>query len=506
MDSCNHSTRIHSFVYLFLVSVSVHFLHTLLISPKLTIDYNQNARLKKLAPTPLRFRADGTFKILQVADMHFGNGKLTRCRDVLESEFNYCSDLNTTRFLEKMILLESPDFVAFTGDNIFGSSATDAAESLFQVFDPVIKSGIPWAAVLGNHDQESTMTREELMSFISLMDFSLSQTFPSVEDNSNSNKQSPVPRIDGFGNYNLRVMGAPGSSFANSSVFNLYFLDSGDRATVNGVRTYDWIKESQLNWLRCVSRKAQVNSNEQPPSLAFFHIPIPEIRRGPVYNVVGQYREYVACSLVNSGVLDTLVSMGDKSVENGGIKRIVPGDDDTQRDFLPQFLKSGDTNPLRLLRKSHGVCLADENRQADVGDSVVRKFSSVIMAVSGMVVLLSTRKLQRFPTTTTGLNGWFGGRRVFNRCLSLPESRALCSPDSSLAAFTPTQSEHNAVTSHHLLLPYYNYSHFGHCQFQPPSNSSGTTVNFSHRPIITTPFQSRPQEQPEVAAATQPIT
>lgn len=47
--------------------------------------------------------------------MHFGNGKLTRCRDVLESEFEYCSDLNTTRFLEKMIQLENPDFVAFTG-------------------------------------------------------------------------------------------------------------------------------------------------------------------------------------------------------------------------------------------------------------------------------------------------------------------------------------------------------------------------------------------------------
>ncbi|KAL6560141.1 putative inactive purple acid phosphatase 28 [Orobanche hederae] len=314
MNSLTNNTWIPSFLYLFLLSVSIHLLFTLLISPKLTVNYHQNARLKKVAPAPLRFRADGTFKILQVADMHFGNGKLTRCRDVLESELNYCSDLNTTRLLEKMIQLENPDFVAFTGDNIFGSSATDAAESLFQAFGPVIKSGIPWAAILGNHDQESTMTREELMSFISLMDFSLSQTFPSFEDNSNSNKQNSVPKIDGFGNYNLRVLGAPGSNFANSSVLNLYFLDSGDRATVNGVQTYDWIKESQLNWLRHVSQKVEEQnpySNKTPPSLAFFHIPIPEIRQGPLYNVIGQHREYVACSLVNSGVLETLVSMGD---------------------------------------------------------------------------------------------------------------------------------------------------------------------------------------------------
>lgn len=52
--------------------------------------------------------------LMQVADMHFGNGKLTPCRDVLESKFG-CSDLNTTWFLERMLQLENPDFVAFTG-------------------------------------------------------------------------------------------------------------------------------------------------------------------------------------------------------------------------------------------------------------------------------------------------------------------------------------------------------------------------------------------------------
>lgn len=156
------------------------------------------------------------------------------------------------------------------GDNIFGSTANDAAESLLQAFGPVMRLGIPWAAVLGNHDQESTMTREELMSFISLMDFSLSQTFPSVEDNSHCNKHDPVPNIDGFGNYNLRVWGAPGSNFANSTVLSLYFLDSGDRAFVNGVKTYDWIKESQLSWLRNVSRKVQVKLLLH--SIAFMHV------------------------------------------------------------------------------------------------------------------------------------------------------------------------------------------------------------------------------------------
>ncbi|CAH9115927.1 unnamed protein product [Cuscuta epithymum] len=315
------STWIQTLSFSFLTIAFLHFVDVLIISPKLTLNH-QNVRVKKLPPLPLRFNSDGTFKILQVADMHFGNGLGTRCRDVLDSEVAYCSDLNTTQFLEKMIQLEKPDFVAFTGDNIFGTSATDAAESLFRAFAPVIKAGLPWAAVLGNHDQESTMNREELMSFISLMDYSLSKTFPSAEEAAyDPRNQNQAPHIDGFGNYNLRVWGAPGSQYVNSTVLNIYFLDSGDRAVVHGVRTYGWIKESQLQWLRGISKGNQeqyqhskfesTEFSNVAPALTFFHIPIPEIKQGPVRGIVGQYQEHIACSFVNSGVLNTLVSTGD---------------------------------------------------------------------------------------------------------------------------------------------------------------------------------------------------
>lgn len=146
----------------------------------------------------------------------------------------------------------------FIGDNIFGSSTPDAAESLFRAFAPAMESGIPWAAVLGNHDQESTMTREELMSFISLMDYSVAQTNPAVEDPSDAAKGHLLTDIDGFGNYDLRIYGASGSHLANSSVLDLFFLDSGDREVVQGIRTYGWIKESQLHWLRALSKRYQV--------------------------------------------------------------------------------------------------------------------------------------------------------------------------------------------------------------------------------------------------------
>ncbi|TYI85624.1 hypothetical protein E1A91_D04G009100v1 [Gossypium mustelinum] len=211
----------HYFLYLAFIYAILYFLHTNLLLN------NRPIRIKKWPHLPLRFRHDGTFKILQVADMHFGSGLLSRCRDVLPSHFHYCSDLNTTRFLKTMIQLEKPDFVAFTGSHL-----------------------------------------------------------------------------------------------ANSSVLNLFFLDSGDRETVQGVRTYGWIKESQLNWLRSASRELQVQNQEvkyviktQPvdasAALAFFHIPIPEVRQLYYQKFVGRFGEGVACSSVNSGVLKTLVSIKD---------------------------------------------------------------------------------------------------------------------------------------------------------------------------------------------------
>ncbi|KAE8726295.1 putative inactive purple acid phosphatase 28 [Hibiscus syriacus] len=383
MESLRTVNWKHSILYLAFIYAVLYFVHTNLLLDDRRIHH------KKWPHLPLRFRHDGTFKILQVADMHFGAGLITRCRDVLPSQFPYCTDLNTTRFLKTMIQLENPDFVAFTdqlrtgadaliplggvwmgecgifmgmestfprlvspgilfpvmraavsgklelcfyeveqervklsgygqvkvtlaliGDNIFGPSTSDAAESLLKAFGPVTESGVPWVAVLGNHDQESTMTRGELMYFISLMDYSLAQTNPPSED------------IDGFGNYDLSVYGAPGSRLANSSVLNLLFLDSGDRETVQGVRTYGWIKESQLLWLRRVSQGhqgenqevthvAKTRSADPSPALAFFHIPIPEVWQLYYQKIVGQFRDGVSCSSVNSGVLNTLVSIKD---------------------------------------------------------------------------------------------------------------------------------------------------------------------------------------------------
>ncbi|KAJ7963385.1 Inactive purple acid phosphatase [Quillaja saponaria] len=262
----------------------------------------------------LRFGKNGEFKILQVADMHYGDGKSTPCEDVLPSQFQGCSDLNTTAFIRRMILAEKPNFIVFTGDNIFGFDATDAVRSLNAAFAPAIALNIPWAAVLGNHDQESTLSREGVMKHVVGLKNTLAKVNP-----------AEAHIIDGFGNYNLEIGGVQGTGFENKSVLNLYFLDSGDYSTVPSIPGYDWIKPSQQLWFQQTSKKLQRAYMNEPvaqkapaPGLVYFHIPLPESASFDSSNFTGVKQEGISSATVNSGFFTTMVEAGDvKAVFNG---------------------------------------------------------------------------------------------------------------------------------------------------------------------------------------------
>ncbi|CAN6480599.1 unnamed protein product [Victoria cruziana] len=273
------------------------------------------------AASALRFSEKGEFKILQVADMHYADGKTTACLDVLPKQVAGCSDLNTTAFIERMIRAEKPDLIVFTGDNIFGFDTTDPVKSMDAAFGPAVASGIPWAAVLGNHDQESTLTREGLMKHIVTMKHTLSLVNPPSTTAHNGEEHY----IDGFGNYNLEVLGADRSKLQSKSVLNLYFLDSGDYSTVPSIPGYGWIKPTQQVWFQRTSFKLQKNYTSPPeaqsepaPGLVYFHIPLPEYARFDSSNFTGVKQEGISSPTINSGFFTTMVEAGDvKAVFTG---------------------------------------------------------------------------------------------------------------------------------------------------------------------------------------------
>ncbi|KAH7692638.1 Metallo-dependent phosphatases protein [Dioscorea alata] len=181
-------------------------------------------------------------------------------------------------------------------------------------FAPAIALKIPWAAVLGNHDQENpTLNREGLMQHIVGMAYTLSRINPDGLE------------IDGFGNYNLEVAGVEGSGLANKSVLNLYFLDSGDYSTVSKIRGYGWIKVSQQMWFLNVSSHLQnlfmskpEPQKEPAPGLVYFHIPLPEFSSLDTLKISGVKQEGISSASVNSGFFTTMLEAGDvKAVFTG---------------------------------------------------------------------------------------------------------------------------------------------------------------------------------------------
>lgn len=240
------------------------------------VDYKSSAFLPAL-----KFDKDGKFKILQVADLHFSTG-VGKCRDPVpaESKAGCEADPRTLRFLNQVLDLEKPDFVVLTGDQVFGQAAPDPETALFKAVLEFIERKIPYAITLGNHDDESNMSREQMMTLASLLPFSVAGLGP----------QS----VDGFGNYAVTIEGRKNKNIAAA----LYFLDSHSNSKQPKTNPgYDWFKESQINWVGMEAESLLGTSHKSKNeilSMAFFHIPIPEFRDTHDKPMMGMQREGVA--------------------------------------------------------------------------------------------------------------------------------------------------------------------------------------------------------------------
>ncbi|CAO1622477.1 unnamed protein product [Jaminaea pallidilutea] len=210
---------------------------------------------KKPKPNPRleaqpTFNRDGTFKIMQIADLHMSVEE-EPCRGVgWGTPSKPChSAVDTFALLDKWLDAEKPDLVVLTGDQLNGqSSSWDARSVLPRTLEPIIKRKIPWAGILGNHDSQTTsVSRQELALLMSRMPYSLTRVGPPQLHEGN-----------GAGNYYIRLM-SPTPDHTN--VFNLYFFDSGDRQNwkipFRQKGSYDSIARDQIDWFLQQSDKVK---------------------------------------------------------------------------------------------------------------------------------------------------------------------------------------------------------------------------------------------------------
>ncbi|GJJ11195.1 hypothetical protein Clacol_005427 [Clathrus columnatus] len=229
--------------------------------------------------------------------LHFKQNVSTshgECRDTDRVPCQWGDDL-TSDLVASVLDAEKPDLVLFSGDQLNGQgSSWDSRSVLAKFAVPVIERKIPWAAIFGNHDDETDLSREYEMKHFLQLPYFVGSAGPSD--------------VHGVGNYVLKVYSPDPSK---THVLTLYMLDSGAYDTGFWspfgflATSYDYLRESQIEWFLSESdkippiirpfkpdtskdlgkvwkRQAALPSDEEerlakPNALMFFHIPIPEV-------------------------------------------------------------------------------------------------------------------------------------------------------------------------------------------------------------------------------------
>jgi hypothetical protein len=112
------------------------------------------------AEVRLSMPSSGTFKILQLADVQISRMDQA-CLDLTAEQRQWhCDAHNTTVFIKRLVELERPDLVVFSGDNAvhednYLEDGVQTRSILDEVLRPIVHAGIPFVSILGNHDVES---------------------------------------------------------------------------------------------------------------------------------------------------------------------------------------------------------------------------------------------------------------------------------------------------------------------------------------------------------------
>ncbi|GHV65682.1 hypothetical protein FACS1894199_07030 [Bacteroidia bacterium] len=215
---------------------------------------------------PLKFRKDGTFKIVQFSDFHLIDQSPKTAQTVATIQF--------------VLEAEKPDMVMITGDLAFEKPTQEPLKLLANLFD---EAKMPFAVVFGNHDVDQ-IPKEEAWSILSSTPYFLSEQGPK--------------EVSGLGNYILPVR----ASKSEKTAILLYGFDSG----------YQGIQPSHVAWYRSESaRLTAENGGYAMPALAFLHIAFLEFSNLIAdSHTVGTYAQRIN-DIPNPGIFDAFVDMKD---------------------------------------------------------------------------------------------------------------------------------------------------------------------------------------------------
>lgn len=250
----------------------------------------------------MKFNPSGKFKIVHLTDLHFVS---TRPEE----------SAKTFARMDWIVEQEHPDFIAITGDVIFGKPAKAMLQSILDRLDSY---KVPFAIVYGNHDAEQEMSRPEMSQMIASAKYSVNTL----------NDKGELADI--------RVPVAPSSGSALP--LDIYMMDSNDYCRIPGVGGYAWFSLDQILWLRDECERAKAANGGVPvPSMSFFHIPVPEFfyawveKESESHNSVKGIRgEFGGHPKINSGMFASML-------ETGSMMAVCCGHDHNSDYIIPYY-------------------------------------------------------------------------------------------------------------------------------------------------------------------------
>ncbi len=217
-------------------------------------------RFKRTAPAPLKFGADGKFRILHITDIHDVEPIMD---DDENREIPENKDKETINVIETLVEKTHPDLVVFGGDNISGyweEFTYDYVKSTIEkITAPIRNRNIPLGIVFGNHDGEIGFHTEfQMLMYMEYENF-----------RSNLNDAD----VYGCGNCCLTIKDSKGEKDA----FAIWLVDSNDyeRREDGENFGYDHVHDDQIAWYESRAEELKIaNGGEPLPAILFQHIPV----------------------------------------------------------------------------------------------------------------------------------------------------------------------------------------------------------------------------------------
>ena len=238
------------------------------------------------------------FKVLQLTDIHIGNGALSQKKDK-----------KAIQAVCKLIEHSQPDLIILSGDMVFPfiaiTGTNDNLSALKTLAKVIDKYNTPWTVCFGNHDAEdfALYSKSEICDY--LESDQLKNCIFSRGDKS----------LDGMGNHLINIYNYDDSF--NSTIF---LFDNGSYAGETQLSGYQELSKNQVEWYKNKIESFNSNFRKTINSFVYYHIPGMEYKNAwsaykkgeaeLVFGTAGEKNERISCPSELGTFYETMKSLG----------------------------------------------------------------------------------------------------------------------------------------------------------------------------------------------------